>query len=215
MRVQHFCYYLTDWPAERRQQDYDSNKVVKCLKDETFKGYANLTVGGSNIRVDNSNKAEFRRRLWEAVGKSMGAALKEQTAIVPVPNSLAIIGSPPNYRTLGYAQAIAAASGGKVVAVDALRWKKVEPAAHKQPGFRTPEPRYENMTVIECPKLPVILFDDVITSGSTFIASFWRLDEAGNAPKEGFVAARSTKIQEPKMFVSEVRELEIPHRPFF
>jgi hypothetical protein len=30
-------------------------------------------------------------------------------------------------------------------------------------GMRTPEPRYDNLEVIRCPDLPVILFDDVIT----------------------------------------------------
>jgi hypothetical protein len=75
----------------------------------------------------------------------MNNALKTKTALVPIPNSYAIVGAPANYRTFGYAQAIAAASSGKVVAVYALRWKKEVEAAHKQKGLRTPERRYENL----------------------------------------------------------------------
>jgi hypothetical protein len=216
MLVRHFCYYLTDWGGiTPRQEDWDSNKLVKCLKDEAIKGYINLNVGGENMRVDNNSKQEFLHRLWAAVGQSMGDAFPEQTAIVPIPNSAAIVGSPADYRTLRYAQAIAAASSGKVIAVDALRWKVCAEAAHRQKGFRTPERRYDNLVATACPAIPIILFDDVITSGSSFVAANWRLDEAGNAPKEGFVAARSTSIQEPKMFVSESRDLIIPQRPFF
>jgi hypothetical protein len=216
MRVQHVCYYLTEWSGiTPRQQDWNSNKIVKCLKDEPIKGYATLKVGGTDLRLDNNNKQQFLRRLWAAIGRSTDSALKTKTALVPIPNSYAIVGAPANYRTLGYAQAIAAASSGKVVAVDALRWKKELEAAHKQKGFRTPEPRYENLTVIECPELPIILFDDVITSGSSFVAAYWRLDEAGNAPTEGFVVARATAVQEENMFDNGQRELDIPPRPMF
>ena len=216
MRVQHFCYYLTAWSGiTPRQEDWNSNKIVKCIKDEPIKGYVDVNVGGSNIRVDNNNKPEFIRRLCLSLGQSMATELKGQTAIVPIPNSSAVVGSAAVYRTLGYAKAIAAASSGRVVAVDALRWKQATEAAHKQKGFRTPERRYDNLEVIECPKLPIILFDDVITSGSSFIAANWRLSEAGNTPIEGVVIARATGVQEPKMFVGESRDLAIPQRPLF
>jgi phosphoribosylpyrophosphate synthetase len=198
-----------------RQEDWDSNKIVKCIKGEPIKGYVDVAIGGTTLRVDDNNKEEFLRRLWNAFGQALNASLTVESAIVPIPNRIGIVGAPANYRTLQYAKAIAAASSGKVIAVDALRWKKDAEAAHKQKGFRTPERRYENLTVVDCPKLPIILFDDMITSGSSFVAACWRLDEAGNAPKEGFVAARRTTVQEPKMFVSEQRELEIPQRPVF
>ena len=211
MLVRHFC-----WSGiTPRQEDWDSNKIVKCIKGESIKGYVDVTIGGTTLRVDDNNKEELLRRLWIAFGEVLNANLAVQSAIVPVPNRVGIVGASANYRTLQYAKAISAASSNKVIAVDALRWKKDAEAAHKQKGFRTPERRYENLAVVDCPKLPIILFDDMITSGSSFVAACWRLDQAGNAPKEGFVVARRTAIQEPKMFVSEQRELEIPRPPTF
>jgi hypothetical protein len=214
MLVRHFCYYLTDWSGiTPRKMDWDSNKVVKAVKNETINGYADIAVAGERIRLNDSNKQQFLNKLWAALGKSLGGALSAKTALVPVPNSKAIVGAPATYRTLKYAQAIAAASSGKVVAVDALRWIAEADAAHTQAGFRTPEPRYDNLSVIQTPELPVILFDDVITSGSSFIAACWRLEEVGTKPTEGHVVARRTAMQEERMFGVVERELEIPPRP--
>jgi orotate phosphoribosyltransferase len=133
---------------------------------------------------------------------------------VPIPNRTAVVGAKEIYRTLSYARAIAAASKGKL-AVDALRWKLDLPAAHSQKGVRAPEPRYENLSVANCPQLPILLFDDVITSGSSFVAACWRLEEAGNKPLQGLAIARRTAHQETKMFGLEERDLEIPARPMF
>jgi hypothetical protein len=212
MLVQHLCYYLTDWNGVTpRQEDWDTNKVVKCLKDEPIKGYAQITIGGAAFRLENSNRQEFLRRLWSV----MGSGFETNAAIVPIPNSAGVVGAPPTYRTLLYAQEIAANSGGKLVAVDALRWRAAAGAVHKQAGFRSPGPRFDNLTVIQRPDRPVILFDDVITSGSSFIAAVWRLSEVESTPIEGVVVARRTPTQQPKMFESKQEELEIPPKPPF
>ncbi len=216
MLVQHLCYYLTDWNGiTARREDWDTNKVVKCLKGDPIKGYSDISIGGLTFRLEDRSKEEFLLRLWDELGKGYAADLKETTAIVPIPNSTGIIGAPANYRTLLYAQAMAAASCGKLVAVDSLRWKKAVPAAHRQGGHRTPEPRYDNLQVIQKPNYPVILFDDVVTSGSSFVAAVWRLSEVGSEPKEGLVVARRTPIQQPNMFEVKQEELPIPQKPLF
>src|SRR5271165_2161059 len=133
MLIQHLCYYLTDWNGiTPRQEDWDSNKVVKCLKGETIKGYAQIAIGGVTFRIEDSNKEEFLLHLWAAIGKSFAASTKVVTAIVPIPNSAGIVGAPATYRTLLFAQHIAAASSGKIVALDALRWRNAAPAVHRQ-----------------------------------------------------------------------------------
>jgi hypothetical protein len=214
MLVQHLCYYLTDWNGiTPRQEDWDTNKVVKCLKGETIKGYAQIAIGGVSFRVEDNNKEEFLLHLWISIGQSLGASTPATTAIVPIPNSAGIIGAPTTYRTLSFARHIAAASSGKLVALDALRWRTAATAMHKQGGQRIPEPRYDNLQVIQNPNCPVILFDDVVTSGSSFIAAVWRLAEVGHTPIGGLVVARRTPIQEPKMFESKLQELDIPTRP--
>ena len=125
MLVRHLCYYLTDWSdITPRQQDYDTNKIVKCLKGDPIKGYSNITIGGVSFQLNNDNKFEFLNRLWRGVGTFLNDNLTTPTAIVPIPNSTAVAGASPTYRTLEFATAIAGASSGKVTVVDALRWKQ-------------------------------------------------------------------------------------------
>lgn len=215
MLVQHLCYYLTDWTGIKpRQEDWDTNKVVKCLKGEPIKGYAQVSVAGTTFRLEERNKQEFLAHLWSALGRSFNSQ-NQSTAIVPIPNSAGVVGESANYKTLLYAQAIAAGSGGKLVALDALRWKAAAGAMHKQAGARSPERRFDNLQVIQKPDRPVVLFDDFITSGSSFIAAVWRLSEVGCLPTEGIAVARRTAIQEPKMFEYRQQDLEIPPKPLF
>ncbi|SFN02418.1 hypothetical protein SAMN05216573_10766 [Bradyrhizobium sp. Rc3b] len=215
MLVQHLCYYLTDWNGIKpRQEDWDTNKVVKCLKGEPIKGYAQVTVAGINFRLEERNRQGFLDHLWSALGRSFSSP-NQSTAIVPIPNSAGVVGAPASYKTLLYAQAIAAASGGKLIALDALRWKAASGAIHKQGGARSPERRFDNLQVIQKPDRPVLLFDDFITSGSSFIAAVWRLSEVGCLPTEGLAVARRTAVQEVKMFEYRQQELEIPQKPLF
>lgn len=217
MLVHHVCYYLTDWNGIKpRQEDYDTSKIVKCLKGDAVKGYFDITVNKVRLHVEEANKNQFLAQLWIGFGKLLADRLTSPAALVPVPNHDAIVGFAGTYRTLTYARAIAAASVGKVQAYDLLRWADADAAAHTRKGARYPLQRYENMRVVgEVPKIPIILFDDVITSGSSFIGAYWRLQEAGNAPIEGLVVARRTVIQEEKMVGTEQRDLEIPPKPMF
>ncbi|PYF03860.1 hypothetical protein BJ122_105117 [Rhodopseudomonas faecalis] len=216
MLVQHYCYYLTDWAGiSPRQQDFDTNKVVKCLKGQPINGYAQIGIAGLSIRLEQSSKEEFLARLWTFIGKDVAKTLRETTTIVPIPNSSAVVGASPNYRTLSFASSMASASSGKLVAEDCLRWRSAAPAVHTTAGHRSPEPRYDNLVVVQKPTRPVILFDDVVTSGSSFIAAVWRLSEIGAALNKGLVVARSTCNQEPNMFKAEGRDLAIPQPPLF
>lgn len=214
MRVRHYCYHLTDWNGiTPRQADYNAAKVVKVVKGKSLNGWFNASVGGQTLRVDEANKQNFLDLLWKRIGTILSEHPGSQYALVAIPSSAGTVDAQEPHRTLQYARAIAAASNGKVAAVDALRWREGHAAAHSQAGMRFPETRYDNLVVTNCPQQPIILFDDVITSGSSFIAAAWRLEAAGNAPEEGFVIARRTVCQEPKMFGIEERELEIPSRP--
>jgi len=213
MLVQHLCYYLTDWNGiTPRQEDWTSNKVVKCLKGELIKGFAQIDVAGVLFRLEEGSKQEFLTHLWSALGRTFNSP-NASTAIIPIPNSAGVVGAPANYKTLLYAQQIAAASSGKLVALDALRWRAATGAVHKQGGVRSPEKRFDNLTVIQAPDRPAILFDDFITSGSSLIAAVWRLSEVGCTPTGGLAVARRTPVQQPKMFGFQEQELEIPTKP--
>lgn len=214
MLVDRLCYYLIHQPGMTwRDDDYRANKVVKSVKNEQFNGSFHVKISGVQRTFNYSSRANFLKILWPHMAKSILPKINGSANIVPVPNSGAIVGSQEEYKTLTYAKAIAAASNGKLTAVDALRWKKAQDPQHKGKGRRDPALRFGNLQLIKKPSAPVILFDDFLTSGASLIASYWRLDEAGVAPSRAFVIGRQTNTQEPKMLTWGSEELPIPPRP--
>ena len=117
---------------------------MKCLKNEAIKGYSNITIGGVTFRLTDENKSEFLKQLWIGVGEFLNGQLTEQTAIVPIPNSSGIVEAPRRIAPL-FLPTPSAAFLGKLIAIDALRWKTAAAAVHKQGGFRAPEPRYDTL----------------------------------------------------------------------
>jgi len=71
-------------------------------------------------------------------------------------------------------------------------------------------------SLIATPTPPVVLFDDFFTSGSSLVAAYWILDDAGVAPTRAVVIGRRTDTQHDKMTGWRTEELDIPQRlPFF
>jgi predicted amidophosphoribosyltransferase len=196
-----------DW----RDQDYLARNIVKSIKNEQFNGSFTLKVGGAPRRFDFDNRSDFLRALWPYVTKHILERIEGNASLVPIPNSGATIEA-GDYNTLHYAREIARHSRGRLTAVDALRWQLAQDPQHKSAGRRAPEARYANMRLVTRPEPPVILFDDFITSGSSLIAAYWHLDEAGLAPVRAFVVGRRTDEQHDQMVGWFSEDLEIPER---
>lgn len=216
MLVDHLVYYLIHQDGMNwRDQDYAANKIVKCVKNEPFKGTFHLNVANSVRSFSFQNRADFLSLLWPHLAETIVGKLGGGAALVPIPNSDAIVDQPNEYKTLQYARAIAGHSKGQLVTVDAFRWREPQEPQHRVSGRRTPEQRFVNLCLREAPKGPIVLFDDFITSGSSLIAAHWRLADVHIAPTRAFVIGRRTEVQQEKMtgWVSE--DLDIPWRPPF
>jgi adenine/guanine phosphoribosyltransferase-like PRPP-binding protein len=217
MLVDHLVYYLIHQEGMQwRDQDWRALGVVKCVKNEPYKGTFEVNLGGEKGTYSLATRDQFLRALWPHMAQRISAKLGGiQATIVPIPNSAATKISATEYQTLNYARAIAASSGGKLTAMDALRWETEQEPQHRKSGRRDPEVRYNNMTVIAQPKEPVILFDDFITSGASLIAGVWRLREKGVEPERAFVIGRNTHVQEEHMTRWGSEDLPIPSPPLF
>lgn len=117
--------------------------------------------------------------------------------IVPVPNSGATANN-RSFRTMELAQKIAALAPGKLRALPALRWRRPLVPAHRG-GPRNPNALLENLALIRKPDSPVVLFDDVMTSGGHMVACYRRLSGVTGAP----IARRSGPVFGTKARVSE------------
>jgi hypothetical protein len=201
--VYSLLHYLTEVEGFTwRNQDYTANKIVHVVKGDPIKGYFEVVVVEGKLRVrrrfDQRNGEEFIPILTGTLATRLSDVVDGNFAIVPIPNSDATIAKRDQFRTLDHAIRIASTIGSRAVVVPALRWKEEKISARKG-GSRDPQVHYENLRVVEKPDRPVIIFDDVMTTGSQMIAASRRLQKAGAHLLCGVVVGRATKEQREKM----------------
>lgn len=208
-------YYLTEVDGiQWRGQDYRAHNFIKSVKGEEFRGYFDIKIGGKDRRFDNSNKEEFVPILLRAVCNEYMKRFPEKATLVPIPNSNATIANKASFRSLELARTFAGFSNGKLSVVPALRWIKAKKKAHSEGGSRDPQVHFDNLKVVEKVEGPVVVFDDVRTSGSQIIASYRRLTEAGMNVKHAFVIGKATKDQHAKMVAWSEDDLDVEPSPF-
>jgi predicted amidophosphoribosyltransferase len=203
-------FYLTEVEGLTwRSQDYATRNVVKGLKNEPFKGYSEFKVGGVLRRYDTTNIDKFVPLLMKGIGKKLKESVSGPISIVPIPNSNMIVGAKGPFQVVELANEVAQGYGAEATVVPAIRWAKARDKAHKTKEFRSPDLYQPLMRLVEKPKNPVVIFDDVMTSGSQMIASARLLTEAGIKPAFGVVAARATKVQHESMVDWKIEDVEL------
>jgi predicted amidophosphoribosyltransferase len=109
-----------------------------------------------------------------------------------------VIGAKGPFRTVELAKMFAKGYGPDATVVPAIRWVKQRDKSHKKKEFRSPDQFQPLMRVVETPANPVVVFDDVLTSGSQMIAATRVLQKAGCTVARGVVVARAGKEQVEK-----------------
>jgi adenine/guanine phosphoribosyltransferase-like PRPP-binding protein len=203
-------FYLTEVEGVTwRSQDYTTRNIVRGLKNEPFKGYSDIKVGGVVRRYDSSNIKDFVPLLMRGMGKRLKEHINGPVSIVPIPNSDMVVGAQGPFRIVELANELARGYGNEAAVVPAIRWIKPRDKAHKSNEFRSPDLYQPNMRLVERPKNQVVLFDDVMTSGSQMVASARLLSEAGVEPAFGVVGARATKTQFDSMVGWKLEDVPI------
>jgi hypothetical protein len=194
-------FYLTevDGAAWRSPMDYNARIIVKGLKQEEFKGYADFRIGGVDRRFDGKNIEELMPIFLGHLAKNAKEFLSGTFSIVPIPNSNMALGKEGTFRTVELAKMFAKAYGSDAKVEPVLVWDKLRKKQHGAAGFRHPDQFEPHFRLAGKPTRPVVIFDDVLTSGSQLIASARFLSKEGYPPKCGLVAARATKTQHDRM----------------
>jgi len=114
-----------------------------------------------------------------------------------------------SHRTSTIATEIANKVGGNVTVRDVLRWKK-EYASARSGGTRDPLILYNNLKITKPGswKLPVILVDDVLTSGGHLMACTAILRENGARVDLAVCAGRTVQESPRNPFEVQVEEVE-------
>jgi hypothetical protein len=170
------CAYLTDTSLPWRTKDYTSMKMVKALKGEPINGWFEHEVAGKLRRYDQSNVQAFLDRIPRALARQIARQFEGRATIVPIPNSHVTSTATDGFRTLDLARAVAAQSGGKLDVVPALVFCEPQQKSHEG-GPRSPYHFERVYRIVKRVTGPIILLDDVCTSGGHMIGAHWKLHQ--------------------------------------
>jgi hypothetical protein len=217
LSVWSIVYYLTtagEGGPIWRSQDWLSNRIIKSIKGESFQGYVDLAFqNGTTLRFDDRNKDELVQIVCKTVARRVASLVLGHFTIVPIPNSSAALSSKQPFRTEELARQIAKCIGVRVNVSAALRWKKALLSAHKG-GPRDPDVLLDNLQLGVKPSGPIVVFDDIMTTGGHMVACGRCLADAGLLPVKGIVVGRATGEQQPVMVEWREEELQIEAKPF-
>jgi hypothetical protein len=168
--------------------------MVKALKGDPINGYFEHKIAGKLRRFDQSNITEFVDRIPPALFRLIMRHHDEPATIVPIPNSHVIAPNTAGFRTRDLANKIAAESGGRFTVAPALVFHEVQQKS-REGGPRNPGHFAEAYRVVRNLRGPIILLDDVCTSGGHLVAAHRVLNRESSPVILATTFGRSTKEQ--------------------
>ena len=194
LKLLSLCAYLTDTDVGWRTADHTATKMVKALKGDPINRYFDYKIAGVMRRFDQSNVQEFVDRVPPALARLILRHHDDAATIVPIPNSHVTAPDTERFRTLELANKIAANSRGKFTVAPALVFNE-EQKKSREGGPRDPEHFEKAYRVVREVKGPVILVDDVCTSGGHLIAAHRVLHRESSPVILACTFGRSTREQ--------------------
>ena len=206
----HYCVnYLTETDGVKwRNEDYQAMNMVKALKGDSFRGYFDINVGGVSRRFDSESAAKFADICHLPLVKIIKEKLNKPLSIVPIPSSKTTVVSCDNFRTLPIAMRMAKALGDGYTCEPILVFNQ-EMESSRQSKRRNPVHIESNYKILANPTNPILLFDDVYTTGAHIKAACWKLKSSGYNVVGGITFARTTKDGNQPQFVSQSEKLDI------
>ena len=212
LKVVSLCSYLTG-DLKPRPGDWSAIKMVKALKGDPINGYFELSVEGVNRRFDKNNVGEFLDVLPRAMAGAILPRIEGTATLVPIPNAHVVRPDEPNFPTLKLAQGIAAASGGRLKAAVALVFKEPQEKARKG-GPRGASHLQDAYQIIGNVEGPIILVDDVCTSGGHLKAAYRKLASPRRSIILACTVGRTTREHIDKPIGVQEHTIDLTHTQF-
>lgn len=215
MKIPHgfLCDYLTQYEGERHQHSWDANAIVRAIKGEPFNGYVRLKdVSGVPRNYTQASSNLIAARILKHLGHHLiPNIINQNVAFVPIPNSTMIPGSGNGHRIIQSAQWLceghATANLAHTLTLQPnLRWREPKTPAHTQGRARHPSQYDGKLQQTERAGQPILLFDDVYTSGSQVKAATKFLTDKGETVIGVMTVAKTTHIPSEKPILRRVSE---------
>lgn len=176
--VSTFIRYNTAHDVQRNEDEWAANHAKKIIKGEELSGWFSWPLlAGYRLQIKQSNRSAFENDILARFAQHIVAA-HPGVMIVPVPNGNATINSGEQFRTWELAEGIAEKMPN-LSAFDALRWNTPMGQAHRNERRRDVDAHMSALRIKPGCQKDVIIFDDVVTSGSQLCAAKLKMEEAG------------------------------------
>jgi len=191
--------YLTG-DAEMRGIDHDATCLVKGVKDRSIGNqYVLVDLGRQRVKITDANKGMAADWFAEWAAARIKEKYGDETVVlVPVPSSNTTPASAGDFRTAKMGEKIAKLCNA--VCHPHLRFKKEVPSASGEGGTRKPEEIYPDLVLTAPPPAgPVVLVDDILTTGGHLVASAWILEDIARKPDFAICCGRTVhqRLEDP------------------
>ena len=202
LRVACCAQYLSRWPDDLSavpRSVYNAHWFVKAIKGDKFPKPVTLRYGnGPAVTLRTGSQADAHRLFAQWAVPRVAGEVGKRAIIVPVPGSACAVGSEAIGTADRIAAALAVAAGGQLSVVHAIRMDEVLTPAHKN-GPRFADEVFPHLRYVErvSSNVPVVLLDDVLTSGGHLRACRALLAQNGVNVSFAVCAGRTHQVSVP------------------
>lgn len=223
MKIPHWFFwdYLTKYEGDKHQSYFDAYVFIKAVKQEEFKGHLRFKRKNGTIgKFHHKDSAKISNIALRVVGENCLPKIMDQKAeLIPIPNSDMTATSGDSHKIITAAQQLVGAYMStdpkhKLKLNSGLRWTSKKKPSHKTPGIRSMSQYEGRLDLITEIKKPIILFDDVYTSGSQAKAACKFLTDAGHTVLGVLTLAKTTHTPADKAYKWREDVCEYDDSPF-
>lgn len=171
--------YNAEHKDNRPQIEWEAIHMKRVVKAEPLNGSFNFIVNGVLTKIDKNNVAVFQHEINRRFAAKIAADHPYPVTVVPIPNGDGVIGQNNVFRTLSIARAFVGVMNNGSVCLDLLRWNAPVGKAHLGQRARRVDDHLDALQINGGTQLPVVIFDDFLTTGSQMAAAKIKLEEAG------------------------------------